>query len=67
MTRSRMSQLMNLRLLAPEIQETILNLPLVTEGRDPISERQLRSLVAEPVWEHQLAMCRWLPKRPETK
>ncbi len=52
-TRARMTQIMNLLLLAPEIQEAILNLPLVTNGRDPISERALRRIVAEPDWNRQ--------------
>ena len=52
-TRARMSQLMGLTLLAPQIQEAILDLPPVTKGRDPITERNLREIVAEPVWERQ--------------
>ena len=57
-TRPRITQIMNLLLLAPEIQEALLELPLVTRGRDPITERNLRPIVAEPVWEEQLAMWR---------
>ena len=56
-TRGRMSQLMNLTLLAPAIQEAVLNLPPVVRGRDPVTERQLRPIVAEPLWERQ--MDRW--------
>ena len=48
-----MTQIMNLLLLAPDIQEQILDLPPITNGRDPISERALRRIVAEPDWEHQ--------------
>ncbi len=55
-TRARMSQITNLLLLAPEIQEAILDLPPVTNGRNPISERALRRIVAEPVWDRQLEM-----------
>ncbi len=55
-TRARMTQIMNLLLLAPDIQETILNLPLVTNGRDSISERELRRIVAEPDWQRQLEL-----------
>ena len=58
LTRARLSQITNLLLLAPEIQEAILDLPLVTNGRDPISERQLRPIAAEPDWEKQLEMWR---------
>jgi hypothetical protein len=57
-TRARMTQVMNLLLLAPEIQEAILLLPPVRNGRDPITERQLRPIVAEPNWDNQLAMWR---------
>ena len=55
-TRSRMTQIMNLLLLAPEIQEAILDLPPVANGRDPISERTLRKIVAEPDWNKQRAL-----------
>jgi hypothetical protein len=55
-TRARMTQIMNLLLLAPEIQEAILDLPPVTNGRDPVSERALRAIVAEPEWDKQLRL-----------
>jgi hypothetical protein len=55
-TRARMTQIMNLLLLAPEIQEAILDLPPVKQGRDPISERMLRAIVAEAEWELQMAI-----------
>ena len=55
-TRGRMTQIMNLLLLAPAIQEAILGLPPVTNGRDPISERALRRIVAEPEWNRQRAL-----------
>ena len=57
-TRARMPQITNLLLLAPAIQEEILDLPLVTNGRDPISERHLRPIVAEPDWNTQLTIWR---------
>ena len=53
-TRSRVTQITNLLLLAPVIQEAILDLPKVTNGRDPISERALRSIVVEPDWNRQI-------------
>ena len=52
-----MTQIMNLLLLAPEIQEAILTMPPVIRGRDPVSERMLRRIVAEPNWQVQL--CFW--------
>jgi hypothetical protein len=55
LTRARMTQIANLLLLAPEIQERILATSPVTIGRDPITERQLRQIVAEPSWARQVA------------
>ena len=73
-TRARMTQVMNLLLLAPKIQEAILELPSVTVGRDPVSERALRKIVAEPDWERQeaawsrlIANLPQLPRRPGCK
>jgi hypothetical protein len=43
-TRARMTQIMNLLNLAPDIQEAILFLPERTEGRETIAERNLRPL-----------------------
>ena len=57
MTRARVSQVSALLLLAPEIQEAVLDLPLVT-GRDPITERQLRPIAAESDWNKQLILWR---------
>lgn len=55
-TRPRMSQVASMLLLAPAIQEAILELPPVTEGLDPITERSLRTMATEPDWERQAAM-----------
>ena len=49
----RMTQIMNLLHLSPEIQEEILFLPLVTEGRDSVTERDLRRLTTERGWDYQ--------------
>jgi len=57
LTRSRVSQITSLLLLAPAVQEAILDLPMTT-GRDPVTERQLRPIVAEPDWNVQLQMWR---------
>lgn len=59
-TRARATQVMNLLRLAPDIQEAILSLAPVTEGRDPVTERDLRPLVAEVCWKRQRAMWREL-------
>jgi len=52
-TRARVTQIMNLLHLAPDIQEAVLCLPRVTEGRDPITERDLRPIAAIVVWQEQ--------------
>ena len=52
-TRARMTQIANLLLLAPDIQEAILNLPPARSRRDSVSERSLRTIVAEPNWDVQ--------------
>jgi hypothetical protein len=57
-TRARITQLMNLLHLAPDIQSELLFLPRVTEGRDPIAERHVRPIAAEPSWEKQRALWR---------
>ncbi len=56
-TQPRMTQIMNLLNLAPEIQEEILHLSVVMEGRDPITERDLRSILQMPTWVSQ--RCAW--------
>ncbi len=53
LTRARVTQVMNLLLLAPAIQEQILAMPPVKKGRDPVSERSLRKIVVEAAWERQ--------------
>jgi len=49
-SRARVTQIMNLVLLAPDIQEAILDLPLTLWGRDPITETNLRAVVAKVDW-----------------
>lgn len=56
LTRARVTQVMNLLLLAPAIQEAILDLSPVTSGRDAVTERSLRGIVAEADWERQIAL-----------
>ena len=57
-TQPRITQVMNLLHLAPDIQEELLFLPLVTQGRDPIHEKQLRRLCAQVCWHQQRRL--WL-------
>jgi hypothetical protein len=52
-SRARVTQIMNLLLLAPDIQEAILDLPLTVRGRDLITETMLRPIAAEVDWEEQ--------------
>ena len=50
LTRARLTQVLNLLLLAPEIQERVLRSEVSTE-------RRIRPAVGEPDWEDQLALC----------
>ncbi len=52
-TRARITQIMNLLNLAPDIQEEILFLPNTTKGRDPILEKDMRPVAAVPHWNRQ--------------
>jgi len=52
-TRARATQIMGLLYLAPDIQEAILDLSPVTEGRDPVTERDMRGITAEADWGRQ--------------
>jgi hypothetical protein len=52
-TRARIAQIMNLLLLAPDIQEELLHLPLVRAGRDRICLRVLQPIAAQPNWGKQ--------------
>lgn len=56
-TRARITQIMNLLHLAPDIQESILDMPRTQENRDPVAERHLRQVVALAEWGKQRA--RW--------
>lgn len=53
LTRARVTQIMSLLLLAPGIQEAIVSMGPVFEGRDPISERRVRPVALEPSWVRQ--------------
>jgi hypothetical protein len=55
-TRARITQIMNLLNLAPDIQEEILHQPRVESGRDPVTERDLRPIVVEVDWGRQRGM-----------
>ena len=57
-SRARLTQIMNLLNLAPDIQEQILHLPRVEKGRDPVTERELRPIAAVADWRKQRRMRR---------
>jgi hypothetical protein len=59
-TRARVTQIMNLLNLAPDIQEAILFLPTVQQGRTPVIEKRVRPIVAEMDWQKQRRMWRSL-------
>lgn len=54
-TRARMTQIMNLNLLAPDIQERLLCLPQTDKGKDEITIRTLQRVALEPDWKRQRA------------
>ncbi len=51
--RARVTQIMNLRLLASEIQEEQLTLDRVINGRNSLSLRQVQSIALENDWKTQ--------------
>ncbi|MBI1955069.1 MAG: hypothetical protein HYS38_01600 [Acidobacteria bacterium] len=55
-TRARMTQIMNLLNLAPDIQEMLLFLPPTSAGRESITERDLRQMTAIVRWDRQRKM-----------
>ena len=55
-TRARLTQIMNLLSLAPDIQEAILFLPASERGRESITERDLRPIAAALSWKAQKQM-----------
>jgi hypothetical protein len=63
-SRARITQLMNLLNLAPDIQEEILFLPRIFKGRDPITERDVRPITAVVDWNKQRKMWKEIKKQP---
>ncbi len=63
-TRARISQIMNLLNLAPDIQEAILFLPCTLQGRDPLRERMLRPIAAVLDWRKQRVMWKAIGAPP---
>ena len=52
-SRARVTQIMNLLCLAPDLQETLLLLPRTERGRDPIILRDLQPIAAVLDWREQ--------------
>ena len=59
-TRARVSQIMNLLNLAPDIQEEVLFLPRTEKGRAPIILAQLQPIAQVPDWRKQRILWREL-------
>jgi hypothetical protein len=55
-TRARVSQVMNLIDLAPDIQEALLFLPRTERGRDPVILRDLLAITMVANWRKQRQM-----------
>jgi hypothetical protein len=52
-TRARVTQIMNLRLLAPDIQEQLLSLDRIVEGRDWLCLRAFQHVALQSDWRQQ--------------
>jgi hypothetical protein len=61
-TRARITQIMNLRLLATDIQEQLLFLPRIDGGHDTFHLRQLQAIAAVPDWRKQRQLWRNCPE-----
>jgi len=66
-SRARVTQIMNLLQLAPDIQEAILFLPRTQHGRDPICEIMVRPIAAILDWRKQRQMWIELKLRDRTR
>jgi hypothetical protein len=62
-SRARVTQIMNLLCLAPDIQEALLFLPQIDRGRAPIILRDLQPIAAIPSWITQRRLWRALQTR----
>jgi hypothetical protein len=65
-TRARITQIMNLLLLAPDLQEALLFLEPVVRGDDPVYLRQLLPVAVEPDWSRQRLLWNELLQRTPT-
>jgi len=65
-TRARVTQIMNLLQLAPDIQEELLFLSPTVAGRDPIRETLLRPISAQAEWDTQRRRWKYLKMEQES-
>lgn len=72
LTRARVTQISNYTLLAPDIQEEILAMPLVEPNTEPVREPKMRAVLREALWAEQRKRwgaltreCRW-PETPRS-
>ena len=66
-SRARISQIMRLLSLSPEIQEDLLFLPHTLSGRDPIHLRQLLSVAAVLDWRQQIVLWKALQEKTQLR
>lgn len=62
-TRARVTQIMNLLYLAPDIQEDILHLPPIIRGKAPVTERDMRPIASQFDWRKQRRLWKQLASR----
>ena len=62
-TRARVSQIMNLLNLAPDIQEALLELPRVMAGREPVVLAELQPIASVVDWREQRRMWEEMHER----
>src|SRR5262249_14145706 len=65
-SRARITQIMNLLLLAPDIQEHILFLPRTRNGRDPTRLALLQPIALSPDWGRQRRLWKGLQSHGKT-
>jgi hypothetical protein len=63
LTTARITQILNLLVLAPDIQEQILFMAPVTNGDPPVTEKTLRPVLQTLVWSEQRE--RWVALRTD--
>lgn len=61
-SRARISQILNLLHLAPDLQEALLFLPRAERGRDPLHLAQLQPIAAALEWREQRRLWRELTR-----